>query len=689
MKSIALISDSIYRKNRLDKFDSILKDNIEEVFTDNVIVNNYYIDSFTPDLEINEDLVIVMAESRAIKVKEFTGDKSSMIVAKRTFMKNAVFPLNTIPESSDVLVVNDSIETVLESVSTLNHTERNNLNFIPFEPGKDYHHIKYAVSPNVDELVPNYIQNVYNIKDRVLDISTMLLIISKLHLNDVDIQKRLYNYYQKILSSNEGIVDNYNNLLEKTEEFNILLNLSHDGILLTDKDGKVIISNKKFKKIFGINKSLINQHIHHVIPELSFEKYFQGDFSDELITYNKKYINLEKKDIVHYNNETRMYFNFQEVTYIKKLEQNLTQKLREKGQIARYNFEDIIRRSNKMETIIDISKKIAATDLTVFITGESGTGKEVLAQAIHNASNRKKQPFIAINGAAIPDNLLESELFGYVSGSFTGALKGGKQGLFEKANNGTIFLDEIGDMPKYLQSKLLRVLQEQQITPIGSDKMIDIDVRVIAATNKDPIEMIKNGRFRKDLFYRLNVFPVHLPPLRERADDLDALLHHFTKYRYTFSPSCMEVFHRHDWPGNIRELLNIAQYLSILEDHSLVEVDALPIYLTNSIEELPIAQACKSRRITFEQEKLILDEKTEFNTALDVLKNIKLLNDIHKTAGRKHLLEVIKKTGHPIQENTLRKTLLALELTQLIIIKKGRSGSHITDKGRRFLSVFS
>lgn len=189
MKSIALISDSIYRRKRLDTFDSILKTNIEEVFADNVLVNNYYIDSFTPNLKIKEDLVIVMAESRALKVKEYVINQNNIIVAERTFMKDAVFPLFSIPDNTDILVVNDSIETVLESVSTLNHSRKRNINFIPFEPGKDYHHIKYAVSPNVGELVPDYIENVFNINNRVLDISTMLLIISKLHLNNLDIQK--------------------------------------------------------------------------------------------------------------------------------------------------------------------------------------------------------------------------------------------------------------------------------------------------------------------------------------------------------------------------------------------------------------------------------------------------------------------------------------------------------------------
>lgn len=682
MKTIALITDSVYRKKRLNKLGKTLKNNIEEVFGDHVLVNNYYLDSFTADLEIREDLTIVMAESRAIKVKDYVINKNSIIVASRTFMKNAIMPLYSIPEGADVLVVNDTIETVLESVSTLNHTGINHLNFIPFESDKDYHHINYAISPYEPELVPSYIENVYDVTDRVLDISTMLLIISKLNLNDLYIQKKIYNYYQKVLNANDGIIDNYNSLLEKTEEIDILLNLSHDGILLTDSDGRILVSNKTFKQMFNLTVDIKGQFIHELIPDFSIKKYYIGDFSNELITYKKRYINLEKKDIIHFNNKKRMYFNFQEVTYIKKLEQNLTQKLRQKGQIARYDFSDIVRQSKKMETIINICKKIAPTDLTVFITGESGTGKEVLAQAIHNASERRNQPFIAINGAAIPDNLMESELFGYVSGSFTGALKGGKQGLFEKANNGTIFLDEIGDMPNYLQSKLLRVLQEQQITPIGSDQMIDIDVRVIAATHRDPNSMITDGSFRKDLFYRLNVFPVHLPPLRDRIEDFDTLLHHFTDHRFDFTEECMAVLHAYDWPGNIRELLNIAQYLSVLEDHDIIDLEALPMYLTSGVENGLRLSISKE---SFKKETLILDEKTDFQTAFRILENIQLLNDIKKTAGRKHLLELFEKEGTPLTENYLRKSLLALEVAGLIIIKKGRNGSYITNKGRTFL----
>ena len=677
MKSLAIVTDSVFRENRKSNLGNILKTNILEVFSNNIVVKNYYIDTLNDDTVIDEDLVIVMAGSRALKVKKYVKNKNGIIVTNRTFLKSSVYPIFSIPNNSDVLIVNNALESVLESVSALYHIGVRHVNLIPFEQGKDYHGIEYAVSPSEPELVPKYIKNIFDVGDRVIDISTMLLIISKLEVNDKETQKRLYNYYQKVFSSNDGIIDSYNNLLSKTDELDFLLDLSHEGILLTDESGKIIVANKKFKELFEIEENIIDKFLHHIIPNMNFSKYYNKNFQDDLITYKKTYINLEKQNIVHFNQEQRMYFTFQEVTYIKKLEQNLSQKLRQKGQIARYSFDDIICASKSMKTIIEISRKIAGTDLTVLITGESGTGKEVLAQAIHNASSRRKQPFIAINGAAIPDNLLESELFGYVSGSFTGALKTGKKGLFEKANNGTIFLDEIGDMPNHLQSKLLRVLQERQITPIGSDNIIDIDVRVIAATHKDPIEMIKTGSFRKDLFYRLNVFPIQLPPLKDRIEDIEELLHYFTENKFEFTNNCIEILKNHDWPGNIRELFNVSQYISTLQADSIVDIKALPLYLTAPLNNSP-----------YEKEKMIIEEKIDFLTAISVLSSIDFLNTIKKTAGRKHLMATIEKKGDFIEENALKKTIAILNSLDFIIIKKGRSGNFITEKGKDFLKKF-
>jgi transcriptional regulator with PAS, ATPase and Fis domain len=249
--------------------------------------------------------------------------------------------------------------------------------------------------------------------------------------------------------------------------------------------------------------------------------------------------------------------------------------------------EDILGDSEQMMELKQNIRRVALSRSTVLITGESGTGKEMFAMAIHNEGNRKDGPFIAINCAAIPYELLESELFGYVKGAFTGASSTGKMGKFELANNGTIFLDEIGDMPLSLQIKLLRVLQDKRIVRIGSNKPIDVDVRVIAATNKDLVKLIEENKFREDLFYRLNVLPFSIPPLRERILDINVMVNYFIeKYmkllnkRFSsvrIDSRVWEVFYGYPWPGNVRELENTIEFMiNMIDNDGIFTADIIP-----------------------------------------------------------------------------------------------------------------
>jgi two-component system response regulator GlrR len=246
----------------------------------------------------------------------------------------------------------------------------------------------------------------------------------------------------------------------------------------------------------------------------------------------------------------------------------------------RFDFANIIARSAKMRAVLDIVARIAKLDSTVHIHGESGTGKELIAKAIHLASDRKDKPFVALNCAALPESLLESELFGHEKGAFTGAVKS-TRGLFTQAHGGTLFLDEIGDMPRSTQSKLLRVLQERQFYPVGSEVPLEVDVRVIVATNKDLEEQVRKGLFRDDLFYRIHVIPVYLPALRERKDDIVPLVEHFLK-KYSqhmkkevkgVTPEAMRKLMLHDWPGNVRELENTIEYAVAMTQSDTVTED--------------------------------------------------------------------------------------------------------------------
>ena len=248
----------------------------------------------------------------------------------------------------------------------------------------------------------------------------------------------------------------------------------------------------------------------------------------------------------------------------------------------RYDFKNIIARSEKMQRVLDLVSRIARTDSTIYISGESGTGKEVIAKAIHLASERRDKPFVPINCAAIPETLLESELFGYEKGAFTDA-KRSYGGLFAQSHQGTIFLDEIGDMSPSLQAKLLRVLQEKRFYPLGSERPVEVDVRVIVATNKDLEAEVKNGSFREDLFYRIHVVPIHLPPLRERKEDIPPLAEHFLKEISQrmkkeikgLSAVAMQKLMLYDWPGNVRELENTIEHAVAISQYDVISEEII------------------------------------------------------------------------------------------------------------------
>ncbi|MCD6489118.1 MAG: sigma 54-interacting transcriptional regulator [Thermodesulfobacterium sp.] len=289
----------------------------------------------------------------------------------------------------------------------------------------------------------------------------------------------------------------------------------------------------------------------------------------------------------------------------------------------RYSLRNVIGISDKMQEVFRTALKAAKTKATILLTGESGTGKELIAKAIHFESNRSKGPFIAINCAAIPENLLEAELFGYEKGSFTGALIS-KPGKFELTNGGTIFLDEIGDLPLHLQAKLLRVIQDKTFERIGGTKSIKVDIRIIAATNKDLEEMVKDGSFREDLYFRLNVIPIYLPPLRERKEDIPLLIDHFLKKfnkeygkNISITKDVMERLVNYSWPGNVRELENTIERLIILAEGDRITLNDLPFYIKQA-DDTKITYVKLKETLPFQLE---LIEKQAIKEALKACNN--------------------------------------------------------------------
>ena len=377
------------------------------------------------------------------------------------------------------------------------------------------------------------------------------------------------------------------------ETYKTIIYASKDGILYIDSSGTIRVRNRVVKAMNN-NISLLSKSLQTTLPYLykSFSEVLKGgqEINGSILTIPKSNITVSASfvPVVVNNNISGVVITLSDITQIQKLENQIRRSLSEKGLRAKYTFDDIIHKSAVIDATIDTACRYAASDSNVIIVGETGTGKELFAQSIHNASSRKNGPFVAINCAALPENLLESELFGYVEGAFTGSVKGGKMGLFEQAHGGTLFLDEIGELPLFAQPKLLRVLQEYELERVGSNKKVHLDIRIIAATNRSLSEMVAERTFRGDLFYRINVINLKLPPLRSRREDIMPIaasyLEHLRSRIRTplkkFAPETEELLVSYDWPGNVRELQNMLEYAANLcETDTLTPAD-LPEILT-------------------------------------------------------------------------------------------------------------
>lgn len=375
---------------------------------------------------------------------------------------------------------------------------------------------------------------------------------------------------------------------ERAQEFKALVDYSLQGIISVNHEKFIKVFNPAAERLLNVSaKKMIGQKIDSVLSFISIEEcLMEGKESiGQIAKLDNKWIMFNNAPIIVDKKIIGAIITFQDITRIQEMEAKIRNEVLLKKFHAKYQFSNIAGISSEIMETKRIAKQIALVDTTVLISGESGTGKELFAQSIHNESQRKNGPFVAINCAALPPNLLESELFGYVEGAFTGATKKGKPGLFEMAHKGTIFLDEISEMDQYGQSRLLRVLQEKQVMRLGDNKYIPVDVRIIAATNKNLIEQIKEGHFRQDLFYRLKVLTLNLPPLRKRNGDVKHLAQHFLEHykklylkQMDITERAYEKLHQYDWPGNIRELMHSIERLVVIAKESVITEHEIGIY---------------------------------------------------------------------------------------------------------------
>ena len=361
----------------------------------------------------------------------------------------------------------------------------------------------------------------------------------------------------------------------QSEMYQAVLDFTHDAILAIDENGRIQVLNPPAERIMGCRAAdSVGQPVEAVLPNTLLPDVLESGEKqlDQIMQIHQTLCNTNRIPILVDGQRRGVVATFQDVKQLQNSEQKIRLKLHEKGLVAKYAFNDILGDSPAIRSTIQIARSYAASRASVLILGETGTGKELFAQSIHNASDRRDGPFVAINYAAVSNSLLESELFGYEAGSFTGASRGGREGVFELAHGGTLFLDEIGEIPRETQVELLRVLQEKEIRRVGGSRVIPVDVRIIAATNKDLLQETVEGRFREDLYYRLDVLDLKLPPLRERGDDVKILgLHLFRQLPGGKDPIMQSQFlylleqaGPYQWYGNIRELQNFVERANIL-----------------------------------------------------------------------------------------------------------------------------
>ena len=361
----------------------------------------------------------------------------------------------------------------------------------------------------------------------------------------------------------------------QSEMYQAVLDFTHDAILAIDENGRIQVLNPPAERIMGCRAAdSVGQPVEAVLPNTLLPDVLESGEKqlDQIMQIHQTLCNTNRIPILVDGQRRGVVATFQDVKQLQNSEQKIRLKLHEKGLVAKYAFNDILGDSPAIRSTIQIARSYAASRASVLILGETGTGKELFAQSIHNASDRRDGPFVPINCAAVSNSLLESELFGYEAGSFTGASRGGREGVFELAHGGTLFLDEIGEIPRETQVELLRVLQEKEIRRVGGSRVIPVDVRIIAATNKDLLQETVEGRFREDLYYRLDVLDLKLPPLRERGDDVKILgLHLFRQLPGGKDPIMQSQFlylleqvGPYQWYGNIRELQNFVERANIL-----------------------------------------------------------------------------------------------------------------------------
>lgn len=648
---------------------------LRNFFVDEIQVDYITTDNNNIKIISSYDMVLITTYTIIDSIMKYVKENCKIIKIIKNLSPEGIEKINKIPYGSEALVVNVGPKTVSESIYLIYALGRTDLDLHPYYPGiEKYKKLDIILTQGERDYVPNYGGKVIDILNTTIDTKIFLEIISFFDLDKKKLFGKLMQRSSVKRVNNDGVSFVISERFMLDNIINVLFENLNEGVLIYNDMGEVTSSSSSAQSFLNkATHNILGKKITDIIP-IDKSIILASESIETIIKINNVPLicNIMPKITIGSNDYglviLKKYNDAEMKMHLYKKE------LIDKGHKSKYNLNDIIGSSHEIQRIKNIAIRMAKSDSTVLITGENGTGKELFAHVIHNNSRRKKEQFVAVNCSAIPENLLESELFGYEDGAFTGAKKGGKRGLFEIANGGTLFLDEIGEIPLHLQNRLLRVLQEKEIMRIGGNTIVGINVRIIAATNIDIKKQVNEGRFRKDLYYRLSVLPLNIPPLRSRENDVLEIFDEIIRdngEHLVLDEDVRDYFTKYSWDGNIRELKNCIEYLINLGEKRISFNDLPDNMKDNDI----IIEGTNTREMEFlRKDEAILKILYDKNK-----KNIKI--------GRKQISKELIKMSIFLSEQEVRNELLILKSKGLVSISKGRGGTQITEKGIKYLII--
>lgn len=630
------------------------------------------------------DLVLITTHSILHKIMPYTTETSKVIKITKNLNPSSIEEIYDLPIGVEALVVNVGPKTVSESIYLIYSHGRTDLELYPYYPGiESYKETPYILTQGELDIVPKYDAQILDLKNCIIDSKTYVEIISALKLDKAKYLSRIFDRGNFKISDADSLSMVISERFMFENIINALFENLKEGVIIYNEVGAITSCSLSVQRFLKKTVDELNGYNVRDILELSETVIFGEQMSEHILTIKSSPLicNVLPNFSIgtkRYGLVTLKHFNEAELKI-----HSFKQELKKKGHQSKYGIKDIIGDSNEISALKEYALRVAKSESTVIVFGESGTGKELFAHAIHNNSRRCNEQFIAVNCSAIPDNLLESQLFGYEDGAFTGAKKGGLKGLFENANGGTLFLDEIGEVPMQLQNRLLRVLQEKEIMRIGGNSIIKTDVRIIAATNVDLKKQVEMGNFRKDLYYRLCVLPLSLPPLRDRGKDVLQIFQHMIdkeQVEMVLELDAEAFFLTYEWDGNIRELSNCVEYLVNLGKQRI------------TLEDLPenMRSAHLKEKVEPIQRNLVFSKGEETTVEIDVdmiiLRIILERARLSKKAGRKQIALALKDYNIFLGEQEVRSRLLILKDRGLVHIAKGRGGTSLTQFGIEYMT---